>query len=122
MTGLELFKELNAHGVSLTLEGERLKLRASAPLPAHLLEAAKAHKAELIALLSVPRLPWQLERLVSAAASDLLPAGGAIWLRHGIVMDINRYVLGWAAAYLVSNQGESLERLWEVYHAWEKTN
>jgi hypothetical protein len=62
---------------------------------------------------TIPRLPWQLERLVSAASSDVLT-----FSLYG-VPDINRYVLAWAAAYLTSDRDEALRRLWQTYHVWQ---
>lgn len=70
---------------------------------------------------TLPRLPWQLERLVSAAASGVLP-DGTVMLSAGPVPDLGRYVLGWGCAYLVSDRGEAERRLWQVYRAWRGVN
>lgn len=70
---------------------------------------------------TLPRLPWQLERLVSAAASGVLPAG-TVTLSAGLVPDLNRYVLGWGCAYLVSDRAEAERRLWQVYRTGQGTN
>ncbi len=56
----------------------------------------------------VERLPWQLERLVSAATNDDL----TIVMRG--VPDINRYVMAWASTYLVGGREEAKRRLWQV--------
>lgn len=67
---------------------------------------------------TVPRLPWQLERLVSAAHSDQLPKG-TVTLPAGFIPDLNRYTLGWAAAYLTGDRTEALSRLWQARRAWQ---
>lgn len=66
----------------------------------------------------LPRLPWQLERLVSAASSDLLPKE-PVMLPSGLVPDLNRYALAWAVTYLVGDRQEALSRLWQVRRAWQ---
>lgn len=66
---------------------------------------------------TLPRLPWQLERLVSAASSDALPKG-TVSLSAGLVPDLSSYVLAWAAAYLTGDTTEPLRRLWEAHRAW----
>ncbi len=70
---------------------------------------------------TVPRLPWQLERLVSAACADALPKD-TTKLTAGIVPDLNRYVLGWGCSYLVSDRTEAERRLWEAHRAWQGVN
>ncbi len=62
---------------------------------------------------TLPRLPWELERLLSAACLDE-PLGADV---RG-VLDPNRYALAWGAAYLVGDRDEALGRLWQVYRAW----
>lgn len=62
---------------------------------------------------TLARLPWQLERLVHAASSNVLE----LELRG--VPDPNRYVLGWAAVYLTGDQEAALSRLWQVRYAWQ---
>ncbi len=64
----------------------------------------------------MPRLPWQLERLVRAASSDLLEAE----VRG--VPDVGRYTLAWAASYLTGDRDEALARLWAVHRAWQGVN
>ena len=73
--------------------------------------------ASLTALpLAVPRLPPQLERLVAAASSGLLP--DVKLLESGLVRELNSYVLAWASSYLIGDPDEALRRLWQAYKAW----
>lgn len=67
------------------------------------------------------RLPWQLERLVSAACADVLP-NDPVMLSSGLVPNLNRYVLAWGCSYLVSDRLEAERRLWQVYRAWQGVN
>jgi hypothetical protein len=62
---------------------------------------------------TLPRLPWQLERLVSAASSNVLT------VELPGVPDVPRYTVAWAASYLTGDRDEALRRLWEVYSAWQ---
>ncbi len=68
-----------------------------------------------------PRLPWQLERLISAACADVLPKD-PVMLSSGLVTDLGRYVLAWGCAYLVSDRIEAERRLWQVYRVWQRVN
>lgn len=77
------------------------------------------HAAPVPTLATLPPLPWQLERLVSAASSDLLPKD-PLMLPSGLVPDMNRYTLAWAASYLVGDRQEALSRLWQVRRAWQR--
>ncbi len=52
---------------------------------------------------TLPRLPWQLERLLSAASSGVLPE--TVMLSSGLITDLNRYVLGWAASGKLTEHG-----------------
>ena len=70
---------------------------------------------------TAPRLPWQLERLISAACADALPQG-TVTLPSGFVTDLNRYVLGWGCSYLVSDRAEAERRLWQAHRAWKGVN
>ena len=70
---------------------------------------------------TLPGLPWQLERLICAASSDLLPKG-ALQLSGGFVLDLNRYVMAWGCSYLTGNRNEALSRLWQAYRAWRGVN
>ena len=119
---MTLLQELERKGVILT---PKLTYRSAAPIDAETLKNLKTRKAELLRdLLSVemlcentldtlPRLPWQLERLVSAASCN------ALELELRGVPDPNRYTLAWAAAYLTGDRDEALSRLWQVRRAWQ---
>ena len=63
---------------------------------------------------TIPRLPPPLERLVSAASSDLLSG-----FTFDGVGDINNYVRAWACAYLAGDQQHALDRLHQVQVARE---
>jgi hypothetical protein len=63
---------------------------------------------------TIPRLPFALERLVSAASSDQLTG-----FSFDGVLDINSYVRAWACAYLVGDQQHALDRLNQVQTARE---
>ena len=63
---------------------------------------------------TIPRLPFALERLVSAASSDQLTG-----FSFDGVLDINSYVRAWACAYLVGDQQHAIDRLHQVQMARE---
>ncbi len=63
---------------------------------------------------TLPRLPWQLERLVSSAGSGQL----SVELRG--VSDTRAYVLACGCAYLVGDRDEALRRLWVVHRVWQE--
>jgi hypothetical protein len=63
---------------------------------------------------TLPRLPFALERLVSAASSDQLTG-----FSFDGVLDINGYVRAWACAYLVGDQQHAIDRLHQVQMARE---
>lgn len=65
---------------------------------------------------TLPRLPWQLERLLSAAGSNVLTAD-----LPG-VPDVGAYALAWGCAYLTGDRAEAERRLWQVYRAWQGVN
>ena len=67
---------------------------------------------------AVPRLSWELERLISAASNGSLPTGMQR-LENGIVADFERYVLSWAAAYLTGATNDATTRLWEAWRTWQ---
>jgi TubC N-terminal docking domain len=120
MTAFEIIKFAEAAGIELWVEGERLRYRSPQQPDLELLSLVIQHKSEIVKLLErdtmLPRLPWQLERLVEAACS-----GALVVNVHG-VPDTARYVMAWAATYMVSSQrDEPLRRLWEVYQAWQTT-
>jgi hypothetical protein len=66
----------------------------------------------------LPRLPWELERLVSAASNGSLPTGSQP-LETGFVPDLERYVLAWAAAYLAGATEDATARLWDAWRTWQ---
>jgi hypothetical protein len=70
---------------------------------------------------TLPCLPWQLEALLRAAASDALPKA-TVTLPAGLVPDLSRYTLAWAASYLTGDRDEALVRLWEAQRAWKGVN
>lgn len=117
---MTLRQKLERKGVTLT---PKLAFESTTPLDTETLALLKAHKddllRELIALGRIPRLPWQLERLVSAASTGVLPE--TVMLSAGLIPDLNRYVLGWGCSYLVSDRTEAERRLWQVYEVWKGT-
>lgn len=70
---------------------------------------------------ALPCLPWQLERLISAACGDVLPQG-TVNLTSGLVPDLGRYVLGWGCSYLTGDRTEAERRLWEAHWAWQSVS
>ena len=98
------------------------------PEHAVLLEQLRTSKDRIIGYLeantantatrAVPRLPWELERVISAATNGSLP-GGAVKLEQGLVPDLERYVLAWAAAYLTGATDDATVRLWDVWRTWQ---
>jgi hypothetical protein len=68
---------------------------------------------------TIDRLPWQLERLLSAAENERLPSGTAT-LEGGLVPDLNRYTLAWGCAYLRGSVSDALPRLWVVWEFWQQ--
>lgn len=119
---MTLREKLEQKGVSVT---PKLTYQSAAPLDAETLTLLKTHKDELLRDLTAPdappRLPWQLERLISAACADVLPKD-TVTLPSGIVPDLGRYTLAWGCAYLVSDRAEAKRRLWQVYRAWQVVN
>ena len=69
---------------------------------------------------AVPRLPWQLEGLLRAANSDVLPRG-MTHLESGLVFDLRVYVLASAASYLLGDRDAALTRLWQAHRKWQET-
>lgn len=116
MTASHILSDLQSKGIAVSLRGDKLRLEPKEALTPDVLTTVKEHKASLIAHLSVPRLPWQLERLVTAASS------GALSVSIQGVPDPSRYVQAWACEYLASSQrDEPLRRLWEVYEQWQQS-
>ena len=70
---------------------------------------------------TVPRLPWELERLASTARADALPQG-IVKLSSGLVPDLNRYVSSWVSSYVTSDCTEAERRLWEAHRALQGMN
>jgi hypothetical protein len=100
--------------------GDVKSLRTPKRAPDKTDESSETTSAEAPALDAdtLPRLPWQLERLVRAASSDLLPEGSTM-LASGLVTDLNRYTLAWAASYLTGDRDEALSRLWQARRVWQ---
>lgn len=119
---MSLLRELEKKGVVLE---PRLTFRSATPLDADTLSTLRERKAELLRDLTAPdsvaRLPWQLERLLAAASSGLLPAG-TVTPEAGLVTDLNGYTLAWAASYLIGDRTEALRRLWQAHRAWQGVN
>lgn len=114
MTASHLLSDLQSKGIAVSLRGDKLRLEPKEALTPDVLTTVREHKASLIAYLSVPRLPWQLERLVSAASSHVLN----FTMPH--VGNVNHHTAAWACAYLTGDRGEAIKRLWEVYAAWQQ--
>lgn len=68
---------------------------------------------------TIDRLPWELERLLSAAENERLPSGTAM-LEGGLIPDLNRYTLAWGCAYLRGSVADALPRLWVVWEFWQQ--
>jgi hypothetical protein len=120
MTAREILRELDQRGVMLEVQNGKLRFTPKDAVTPTLMAVMKEKKADIIATLSIPRLPWQLERLVSAATNDQLPKE-TVKLEAGLVKDLNTYVLGWAASYLLGGSHEALTRLWQARKAWQGT-
>ena len=52
MTAQEVLERIHSAGGSVTAQGDKLKFRAPEPLPADVMDLAKAYKPELLVLLS----------------------------------------------------------------------
>jgi TubC N-terminal docking domain len=114
MTASLIFSELQNKGIVVSLRGDKLRLEPKEALTPELLAKVKEHKATLIAHLSIPRLPWQLERLLNAASSGVLN----IEMRG--VRDTPRRVMALACDYLAGDNQKALSDLWEVYTSWQQ--
>lgn len=116
---MSLRQKLEAQGVTLI---PKLTFQSATPLDAGTLELLNTYKAELLKDLvapgCIPRLPWQLERLLAAANCDVLPQG-LVRLEGGIVFDFQKHVLTGAATYLIGDREEALKRLWQAHRAWQ---
>ena len=127
-----LVRTLEGRGVTLEPKPDGgVRLNAPRPLEPELLEAIRANKAALLELLTPPRpvqtptsaampepLPLELRALLRAASSGVLPKG-AVSLRTGLTLDLERYVLGFAAQYLTGDQLHALRELHECQAAWQ---
>lgn len=104
--------ETNTHDFEL----EKLKKPAQSQSLEFLeLEVAGNHPEKMPD--TVPRLPWQLERLVRAASLD-----DPLRVDVRGVLDPNRYVMAWGCSYLTGDREEALARLWALYRAWKGVN
>jgi hypothetical protein len=112
----DLIEQATQHGAVIYADAGKVRVKGVSKLPTPLLEQLKERRDDVLAILTVPRLPWQLERLVEAASNRALNVQ-----LHG-VPDPGRYTQAWACEYLVSSQkDEPLKRLWKVYQAWQTT-
>lgn len=118
---MNLIEKLERKGVTLK---PKLTFKTTAPLDAETLTLLKTHKADLLKDLtapgSLPRLPWQLETVLRAAGTGVLPKG-TVDLPEGLVTDLSTYTLAWGCAYLTGDRDEALRRLWQVYSVRQKT-
>jgi hypothetical protein len=108
-----LITEAQSYGATVYADAGKVRITGVSKVPAPLVERIKERRDDVLAVLTVPRLPWQLERLISAASSGALIASV-----HG-VPDPTRYVMAWGCSYLAGDKDESLGRLWEVYQVWQ---
>ena len=125
-----LVQTLKARGVTLERKPEGgVRVHSPQPLEPELLEAVKTYKLEILESLekglsllnktrTLERLPWELERLVSAASNGVLPSG-SFTLESGIVPDLERYVLAWTCAYVLGDTVHAGSRLWEAHRVWK---
>lgn len=74
----------------------------------------KEEKGRGVTEQAFPDLPWEIKRLLAAAASDVLQADVPG------VPDVGRYTLALGASYLTGDREEALRRLWQVYRAWKR--
>ena len=125
-----LVQTLKSRGVTLERKPEGgVRVHSPHPLEPELLEAVKTYKLEILESLEkgfsplnkprmLERLPWELERLVSAASNGVLPSG-SFTLESGIVPDLERYVFAWTCAYVLGDIVHAVSRLWEAHRAWK---
>ena len=112
MTALELVDTLTAKGVTISLEGRRIRYEPRSSVLDEDLERLRTYRAEVVKLLERPtpsaqdmpqkpypstaqrpaleRLSPELERLIGRAVAGALP-GGAVQLSSGLVMDLNAH-------------------------------
>lgn len=108
-----LITEVQKHGATIFADAGKVRIKGASKLPTLLVDKIKERRDDVLAVLTVPRLPWQLERLVSASSSN------ALTFTISGIPDANRYTAAWACAYLTGDKEEALRRLWEVYEAWQ---
>lgn len=108
-----LIAEVQEYGATIYADAGKVRVKGVSKLPAPLIEKIKERRDDVLAVLTLPRLPWQLERLLTAASSHALS-----FTMPGIP-DANRYTAAWACAYLAGDRDEALKRLWQVYEAWQ---
>jgi hypothetical protein len=65
------------------------------------------------------RLPGYAEAILRAASSGVLPENTFV-LESGIATNLNEFVLGWSAAYLLGDKTEALRQLELAHTAWVK--
>ena len=91
MTPAALLDELTRRGVTITPNGDKLRLRPAAALPPDLVEQVRAHKPEILTLLrqsrSSPADPWpsSLDGLGGKGLGAFKPClwcGGGTWVRY----------------------------------------
>ena len=77
MTLPELMSALRAHGATLALHGDRVKVRAPAPLPDTLMDAVRAQKADIVAALrdQGAKAPRTAAELVATLPQAPCPGG-----------------------------------------------
>ena len=108
--------------VQMPSEGLRNKSSVSSPTPSEPCSASIQGVAIPSGPDTIPRLPWQLERLLSAANSGQLPQGKQYVQGLGLVFDLGTFTLACAASYLVGDRDAALERLWQVHRSWQGVN
>lgn len=96
----------------------KLRFKAETPLTLEQTQILQNHKDLLLCHLikrdSIPRLPFKLERLVSAATNNQLN----FYARD--IPDLNSFVIAWACAYLVGDQQEAINRLNQILELREQ--
>ena len=120
MNADDLLARLKAEGLSPSL---KLRVDGETQPSSETLELVHQHKPDLLIALAdahnIPRLPWQLERLLAAANSDSLPKG-LVRLENGVIFDLQKHVLTVASSYLISDRSDALHRLWIAHRAWQR--
>jgi hypothetical protein len=77
MTVPELLSALRAHGATLTLQGDGVKVRAPAPLPDALMATVRAQKADIVAAMrgQLGEAPGTAAELVATLPQAPCPGG-----------------------------------------------